>query len=280
MIGNYLGYDMTRAAALEALHFEEPPINEVVCGLMFEPLKELLAPHLGVLWERYKPTFASCKELAPLAIQFEMPVGTAAEAEILLTEIPPLPRVWFEETNGNGVIQVQRDRFHYNWRRISADDEYPHFDKVFALFKAKLEIFREFVREIRPDELVPKQLEITYVNHIPLGKGWNSVTDMGNVFPDFSWKQDKERMQPESVNWRVSFTLPGGVGRLHATVRSGRSIPDNKPILLFDITARGIGEDRTTEGMKRWFVEAHNQIVKAFVKMTTPEMQAVWKLQK
>ena len=58
------------------------------------------------------------------------------------------------------------------------------------------------------------------------------------------------------------------------------SLPDNKPILLFDITARGIGEDRTTEGMKRWFVEAHNQIVKAFVEMTTPEMQAVWKLQK
>lgn len=270
---------MTTAAVLEALHFEAPPINEVVCGLMFEPLKELLAPHLGILWERYKPTFATCKELAPLAVQIEIPAGTIAEAEII--DVPPLPRIWFEETGGNGLIQVQRDRFHYNWRRISADDEYPHFEKVFGLFKAKLETFRAFVSEIRPGELVPKQLEITYVNHIPLAEGWHSVADMGDVFSDFSWKRDEARMQPEAVNWRVSFALPEGTGRLHATVRSASRIPDNKQILLFDLTARGIGEDRTAEGMENWFVNAHSQIVRAFVELTSPKMQeAVWRQKK
>jgi uncharacterized protein (TIGR04255 family) len=232
------------------------------------------------LWGRYKPTFATCKELAPLATQFEMPAGIAAEAEMLLTDVPLLPRVWFEETNGNGIIQVQRDRFHYNWRRMSANDEYPHFDKVFALFKAKLETFREFVREIGPGELMPKQFEITYVNHIPLGEGWYSVADMGSVFPDFSWKQDEERTRPESINWRVTFALPGGAGRLHATVRSALRIPDNKQILLFDLTARGIAGDRTVEGMESWFVEAHNQIIKTFVELTSPKMHVVWRLQK
>src|SRR5689334_15682106 len=103
---------------LDTLNYETPPINEVVCGLMFEPLNELLAPHLGLLWEKYKPGFATCKQQPPLALQLEKPEGTISEAQVVFEE-PPLPRVWFEETGGNGIIQVQRDRFHYNWRRMN-----------------------------------------------------------------------------------------------------------------------------------------------------------------
>jgi uncharacterized protein (TIGR04255 family) len=265
---------------LDTLHYETPPINEVVCGLMFEPLKELLAPHLGLLWERYKPDFATCKQQPPLAIQLETPEGTLTEAQVIFDEAP-LPRVWFEETSGNGLIQVQRDRFHYNWRRVNSDDEYPHFDKVFGLFTEKLETFQRFVREIGCGELSIKQYELTYVNQILLGEGWHSVADIGDVFCDFSWKQDKDRMQPEALNWRVTFPLPVGMGRLHAAVRSAVRNSDKKQILLFDLTARGGTEDRAVEKMQSWFVGSHNAIVRAFVEMTTQRIQKeLWKLQK
>jgi len=265
---------------LDTLNYETPPINEVVCGLMFEPLKELLAPHLGLLWERYKPGFTTCKQQPPIAVQIERPEGTLTEAQMVFDELP-LPRVWFEETDGNGIIQVQRDRFHYNWRRINTEDEYPHFDKVFALFAEKLGTFREFVREIGCGELVTKQYEMTYVNHIPLGEGWTSVADIGEVFRDFSWKRDDERMKPDAFNWRLTFALPNGAGRLHTTVRSAVRNSDKKQILLFDLTARGIGDENSTEKMRSWFVGSHNEIVRAFQELTTPKIQQErWRLQR
>ncbi|MDG3008440.1 TIGR04255 family protein [Paludisphaera mucosa] len=272
---------MTTAAAFEDLHFEAPPINEVVCGLSFDPVKELLAPYLGLLWERYKPAFSTCQELPPLPTVFETATGTGGEPEFQILDLPPLPRIWFEETEGNGLIQVQRERFHYNWRRKSDDDEYPHFESVFALFKEKLDAFRDFLRELRPEELTPKQLELTYVNHIDFSLGLDSVIDMGKVFSDFSWKRHEGRLEPESANWRLAFRFPNGQGRLHVNVRSAMRISDSKPIILFDLTARGIGDDRTQKGIDTWFRDAHDSIVRAFVELTTRDMQeAVWRQKK
>jgi hypothetical protein len=106
---------------------------------MFSNLAKLLAPHLGLLWDRYKPTYSECQELAPLAVQVEGASGAQPGVELL--EVPPLPRVWFMEPNGNRLIQVQRDRFHHNWRKINPEDEYPRHKKVLELFHDRLETF-------------------------------------------------------------------------------------------------------------------------------------------
>src|SRR5450759_2459077 len=105
--------------------FENPPITEVVCGVAFETLRSLLAPHLGLLWEKYRPEFSRCQEAVPLAVQIENPEGTVAEAEIM--DVPPLPRVQLRNAKGDGMIQVQRERFHYNWQKVSPDEKYPRF---------------------------------------------------------------------------------------------------------------------------------------------------------
>lgn len=266
---------MTSKSPWDNLHFDRPPIIEVVCGLMFEPLKELLAPHLGLLWERFKPAYAMCKEAPPLAIQIETEAGTVSEAEFL--EVPPLPRIMFEEPQGNGVLQIQRDRFHHNWRRQSLEDVYPHFEEVFSLFQMRLDTFRAFLAEAGLGKMAIKQYEITYVNHIPRGDGWETTADIGNVFPDFSWRRDDKRSEPSSINWRASFKLPSG--RLHTTIRNATRISDSKEIILFDLTARGIGEDRTDEDMEQWFRNSHDEIVKAFAEMTSPELQtATWRV--
>jgi uncharacterized protein (TIGR04255 family) len=266
---------------LESLNFETPPIEEVVCGLMFEPVNDMLATHLGLLWERYKPNYGTVKEVPPLPIQIESLPGVAFEPFTSLGELFPLPRIWFEETNGKGLIQVQRDRFHYNWRRAQSDSEYPHFEQVFRLFTEKLEIFKSFLSGIVDRDLMVKQFELTYVNHIVLPKGLDSLTDMGDVFADFSWKPDRARMRPEVMTWQLSFALPDIGGRLHATVRSAQRVQDGQPILLFDLTARGIAEEKTADAMGQWFERAHSYIVRSFVELTSPRMQQeAWRIQK
>lgn len=44
--------------------FENPPVVEVVCGIQFEYLSQLITPHFGLLWEMYKLVcFGKCINL-------------------------------------------------------------------------------------------------------------------------------------------------------------------------------------------------------------------------
>jgi hypothetical protein len=43
-----------------------PPVTEVVCGVTFKPLKGLLAPHVGLLWNTFRSEYPEAKEVEPL----------------------------------------------------------------------------------------------------------------------------------------------------------------------------------------------------------------------
>lgn len=42
--------------------YDRPPVIEVVSGIMFQPIKALAGPYLGVLWEKFKPDTNSLKK--------------------------------------------------------------------------------------------------------------------------------------------------------------------------------------------------------------------------
>ena len=130
----------------ELAEYENPPVKEVVCGVLFKSLKGLLAPHLGLLWERYKPDYPHCRHLSPLAPTIER-FGEAAKVEVELSDVPPLPRIWFVHAKDNGIIQVQPDRFLHNWRKVREGDEYPRYDRVIKMFREHLTTFMSFLQE-------------------------------------------------------------------------------------------------------------------------------------
>ncbi len=261
--------------------FDKPPVIEVVCGVLFRPIESLLAPHLGVLWERFKQEYPTCREVPPLA-----PVTERYDEDVALSEVyeftdrPPLPRTWFVHESENGIIQIQRDRLLHNWKRVRPDDAYPRYASVIQMFRDRLDVFEAFLRDSELGTVVPEQYEMTYVNHIPCGEGFASITEVGSVFPDFSWRSRRDRFLgvPESVSWKTVFALPEQAGRLYATIRSGLRRDDDTPILLFELTARGIGKQRTKSDMWEWFDLAHEWIVRAFTELTADGMhKSVWK---
>jgi len=266
-------------SSLNFPEYERPPVTEVVCGVMFAPLKAMLAPHFGLLWERYKPEYSECQEVVPLATQIEGSGGPRAELELL--EVPPfpLPRVWFIAPNGNKLVQVQRERFHHNWRKINPEDEYPRHKRVLQLFNERLETFVSFLAENSLGNLELKQYEITYVNHILSDDGRDLVANIGKVFRDFSWENRSGRPlgTPEGFCWKTVFALPDGAGRLHVTIRNATRVTDNRPIIFFELTVRGFGKEPTLDDMRSWFVMAHAQIVRTFDDMVDKEFQrTVW----
>ena len=261
------------------IDYEKPPLIEVVCGVLFNPISSFLAPHFGLLWEKYKPEYSSCREVAPLTPIIEKFEG-APEVKIEIGEIPPLPRIWFMSEKQNGLIQVQRDRFLHNWRKIHPTDEYPRYHTVIEKFQAYLSVFRTFLDNNDLGKLDLLQYEMTYVNHIPQGEGWEKNEDIRNLFPDFGLRSSNNRFlpTPEGMNWRTSFVLPNNAGRLHVTIRQVILREGNRPMILLELTARGIGEFKSSEKIWDWFNLARQWIVFGFVDLTSKEVQKkIWK---
>lgn len=259
--------------------YENPPVTEVVCGILFKPIGTLLAPHLGLLWDKFRADYPHCREVAPLTPVIER-FDESPAMDMEITDVPPLPRIWFTHVNNQGIIQVQRDRFLHNWRKVRPTDEYPRYHNVIQMFRDRWARFELFIREVELGTIEPLQYEITYVNHIPQGEGWTTNNDVGKVFPDFAWRPDQERFLRgiEGINWRTTFLLPQRAGRLHGTIRRGMRREDKYPLLLFELTARGIGDYKTPEVMWAWFDLAHEWMVRAFTDLTGDEVQKkVWK---
>ena len=190
----------------------------------------------------------------------------------------PLPRVWFIHKDLHGIIQVQRDRFLHNWKKVKPDDQYPRYGHVKQLFEEHLATFETFLSELGIGTLVPCQYEMTYVNHIPRGQGWDELADLGNVFPDFAWNTREGRFLdvPQGRNLRVNFLVPDRTARLHATIRNAELKGD--PLVLFELTVRGFSPDSSREAMWRWFDLAREWIVRGFADLTGEEIQRnVWR---
>ncbi|MCX5910267.1 MAG: hypothetical protein NTY64_24610 [Deltaproteobacteria bacterium] len=135
--------------------------------------------------------------------------------------------------------------------------------------------FQEFLRENDIESVVPIQYELTYINHIPKCQGWYSLSEIGKLFPDFSFRDIKDRFlpEPEDINWRMSFPFPDQAGRLHVTIRQGVSRETLQPLISLQLNARGFSNI-----LEKWFDLAHKWIVYGFSDLTELEVQKqIWK---
>lgn len=247
--------------------------------MLFDAL-ELQAPHFGLFWPRIRSEYPACQSRPPLAPSIER-FEESSETTIALMEAPPIPRLWFLNEPNTRLLQLQSDRFLYNWKGAEAGDPYPHFEGVYAEFRELLEQFEAFVQDESIGQPNFRQFELTYVNHIPIGNGWSALAEVGKVMPDMSWRNTKDRYlpEPETIHWTSAFRLPDSAGRLHVKANSGRRFVEGEqqPLLRLDITARGFPKEGSDMDMKGWFDMAHEWIVRGFADLTSQEFQeTIW----
>lgn len=262
--------------------YKNPPVAEVACGVLFKTVGRILAPHFGQLWERFKPDYPSCSEAPPIAPSTEQ-YGDKQDPEFELTPIPPLPRIWFIHSTQNGIIQVQRDRFLYNWRKIKEGDEYPRFERVFGAFQSHLETLELFLREADLGHVEPAQYDLTYINHIYKGDGWDNLGGISDILPDFSWRATKGRFLPfpSGINWGSVFDLPEEMGRLRLNIRHGLNKEDGREVLRVELKVQGFGKNESKAEMREWFNLAREWIVLGFADITHISIQKnLWGLEK
>ena len=267
----------THKMAHDLPDFERPPVNEVICGVTFKSLGQFLAPHIGQFWETIRGEFPKCREqmiLRPVIEQFD----PQAVGQLEFAEFPSIPRVWFLTDDETHLIQLQRDRFLYNWKQVKSEDQYPRFPIVMGGFETMLTKFEEFLRTNDLGNIEPTQFELSYVNHIAKGDGWTELQDVGHVFPDFSWRRTSRFLPPpEGANWHTTFTFPDKTGRLHSQIQHATRVSDEREILVFNLTARGIGASVLRPAMREWFEQAREWIVRGFADLTDENVQkSVW----
>ncbi|MBW1982517.1 MAG: TIGR04255 family protein [Deltaproteobacteria bacterium] len=261
---------MNKVKSKSLISFKKPPVIEVVCGVVFEPILGFKAHHLGLFWQRVRNEFPECEHAVRLGFD-------PAAAPIDLANY--LPRVWFINEEQNRLIQLQDDIFFFNWRRMKEDEAYPRYSTIIEDFKVNFKVFQEFLKEQDLPSVKPKACELTYINHILKGEGWESLRDINGVFRDIAWDSMNKRFlpEPQHISGQIVFPLPDDKGNLVLKLEHGRRKPDQHPIIILHNSARGLGRGRSIEDIWEWFAIAHEWIVQGFADISTPTIQKeVW----
>lgn len=246
------------------IKFENPPIDEIVCGISFDSITELRSGHFGILWQKFRPDFPK--------IEDHIPVDPISREELANLNTLPLPRVWFLHRDENEIIQVQRNRFFYNWRKRRVNDEYPGYKKVVENFERYLSRFQEFLLEENLGDLVPQQYELTYIDLIPKGQGWESPGNLEKIFPNLLslTKQGIFLSDVRGIGWQIILDLPNGLGEIGISIRNAQRDSNKQEFIHMEFKAMS---NRAYQPTIAWFEDAHNTIMNLFCNLISNEIQ-------
>ncbi len=210
------------------------------------------------------------------------PLGVRVNLSSVLGPI----RSVFEDDTGFHLVQLQPDRFHYNWRKYAADDVvYPRYSELRDRFANEYEAFLDFLAAGGAGQVVPRQCEVTYVNHLEQGRGWERHGQLGNVLAGFAGEHSDGFLdEAESVDLTMRYLIPGAdgrpCGRLHVQARPVFRLADDKPLLKIHLTARTVAAGGGLEHVLADLDRGHHFLVNAFRSLTTEAMHDMWGLQR
>ncbi|MBN2195020.1 MAG: TIGR04255 family protein [Polyangiaceae bacterium] len=254
----------------DIVSFERPPVVEVVCGVQFGPLP-LQTAHFGKFWCEVREDFPVTRDMPPLSPLLEPAPGAPPSSTVLWSTLPELRRVFLVNSDRGRLLQLQADRFHFNWQKVPDGEDYPRYREVAAQFQHNWARFVDFVRsEPLPDPQVV-QAELTYVNVLSIEGDW-SVRALMAYYPWLSHANPAVAAQPE-VELALHYEVPEITGRLHVNIRSGRRPQSNERVVVMELTTRGRA---TGSDLEAWFGEARSKIVRSFTGLTSPEAHERW----
>ena len=246
------------------LNFDTPQINEVVFGVGLNP-KKFNPTFFGRFYDRIKNEFPKISKQTPI-VPFGMN-NISYEAYH--------PRIWFETSDKIKLIQMQPDRFHYNWRKQEQEEhQYPGFENIYEQFKAVWVRYNSWLKEENMfDNSMVNRLELTYIDHINKGILWKDFNEIDKVVNFFKSPNIEENSFMDGLNVAFSFSL-GTDGNLVYIIRNGIKKSTQESVLVLELTMRK--ECDTNENFDSWFIKAHDHIAKVFIGSLSNEALKEW----
>ncbi|AJA10656.1 Putative secreted protein [Sphingopyxis fribergensis] len=259
--------------------FERPPLVEQAITVIFEQLPDFSIGDFGLFWTKIQSEFPYSEAQTPIDGKIEGEAFRPQQFQLRLLQASTLPRCFYRSDNGSELVQLQPNRFSFNW--LGTDDtHYPRSEATMARFHALFARFKEFVAERDLGTIKITQCELVNVNIIAVADFGESFAVAPLIFEAANFGRRVEFLQPESYMSNTQQAIMGSdgfVGRLYAEISPVTKIEDGAPAYRFEITARGApAEDNN--GVQTFFDYARNALNGSFLATTTEHAQKLWGL--
>jgi uncharacterized protein (TIGR04255 family) len=243
--------------------FDNPPVVEVVLGVRFDARGKFKIAHIGAFWATLRNTFPTVEDAPPL-IRGE---------PNLQAGIPP--RTWLVTSDGGVLIQIQSDWFLLNWKKSNDSQPYPSYEVVKREFDGR---FAEFLRFLEGERIniSYSEFELTYVNHISDANGLSEVGECALLIDHLRSTRKRFLPSPSEINWRTSYLLPNGCGRLNIIAQTGVLRSTGERLVRLDLQALGAPGGKPEDQMHEWFDMAHEWVTRGFADITVPRLHKIW----
>jgi uncharacterized protein (TIGR04255 family) len=262
--------------------FERPPVVEVVAAVRFADLPSNLALGLGEYWSSVLrndlPRLSEQPPYEPPIEKLDKPAPQPG-INLQLTNLPASPRLWATNTSGDELVQLQRNWFACNWRKVAPGAEYDRWPQRRSRFMQRYKELEQWATE-RGVALSPDQCEVTYINHIYPDSLWSSHAEAYRIFAPAAASLGTEAIIQEDFSWRARYLLNDAsgnpVGRLHAAAFPAFSKEDEGPLFVLELTARGYPRMPGLDEVVRFLDLGREAVVRMFIQLTTAEARQTW----
>lgn len=260
--------------------FKSPPVTEMVLGVQFNDVPEFNPIRLGGWWQTVKNDFPNLQQHERLPKRIvPKDLNQPAKLTLTLSNRPQNLRCWFLNESGTQLIQIQDDRFIYNWRKQNDTDGYPRYENIKARFKELFLSFCAYSQKNKFGEIIPNACEVVYVNRISQNELWKSHSDISKVIGVDVSCSDSFLPRPELINAGLSYRLENNgdfVGRSTVNINSAYDRKTREPIIHLQFECIGEPVTKDFVGMEKFMDIGHEWIVKGFASLTTEAMHKVW----
>lgn len=258
--------------------FRNPPLAEQAVTVSFDPIQGFDLCDFGLFWGKIRDTFPVC-ETAPRIETAVENFGDGVDVETGISFMPVLlPRAFYRGEAGD-LVQLQNDRFTFNWVKTEGRD-YPHFDETFRQFAELYTAFSEYV--VDRGFVAPRiiQAELTNLNIIESAEFGDDFSKIGDVF-----RVDPLDMNaPFLVNETYTRTRQhrmvkadgAAIGRLHSVISPVFNPFLRKKAYKFELTARSGPNLDTINDVEDFYSDARSAINAAFLATVQPYMRQKW----
>jgi len=253
--------------------YEKPPVVETVIGVQFPELAGFRAVHFGLYWEKIKQRYQEFQDQPRFPESAEtFPKRPAVPGLALEVSRGGPGRVWYVSKADTELIQLQPDRFLFNWRK-SREHDYSSYDENSRTFLNELSIFRGFCKENGLEEVQPNVCEVTYINHIFPEERESAIELFGKVFTGLRWQLSDDWQLPlESAQFNRAYVIGDQVGRLYAEASLALDSRTRRELVHFRLTGR-VNHGPRGEDLASSLQLAHDCVVTGFAGMTNPQIQ-------
>jgi uncharacterized protein (TIGR04255 family) len=185
--------------------------------------------------------------------------------------MPQLPRIWLESEDGHRLVQLQQDRFLFNWKRVEKRGAYPHFAALYLEFVEGWSAYKEIVATLGEGVLEPQRFECSYINNISQDL---RETVKGPMFRFESSGWNTFLPSPALRLLQYTFNFEPADLKLRITTRPGIDLALQRDVIALQLDAVSTS---TGLDMDLWFARAHDIINKSFEDILTEEALAVWR---